>query len=160
MISIEMINLLTGLPEKNETSETIVLNIHCLLLYVIPCNRKLMFFLSKSLNQPSRLYLGRKLILTNKSSKLRSSLQSHSLQVTLYLKILFLKFYDFFPIFNFYLFLMTFIENASLNNIYDLQSLLIRRMPFKPRKTVSPPLATTPSFCLHAPHFSLQEKNV
>ena len=75
----------TGLPTKDETSETIVRNLYCLFPceFTIACNCKLVAFFAKSSNTPLNKYIqGRRLNLTLESSYLmsfRSSLQSHPL---------------------------------------------------------------------------------
>ena len=91
LILFHIVYLITGLPIKDETSETTLRNIFslCFLIFMILCNCKLVCFCTKSFNKPldNYIYKGRILIINLRILTFQSflsSLQSHPLWVTLY----------------------------------------------------------------------------
>ena len=83
----------TGLPTKDETSQTTLVNLYYLyFIFMSPCNFKLFFFFAKSFNKPLKYYiLGRRHNLNLESSYFKmclSSLQSHPMRVTLYARVI------------------------------------------------------------------------
>ena len=84
LILFHIVYLITGLPIKDETSETTLRNIYSLyfLIFMIPCNCKLVCFCTKSFNKPldNYIYKGRILIINLRILTFQSflsSLQSH-----------------------------------------------------------------------------------